>query len=163
MQTATVHQIKNEIKHLDKPELMELCLKLAKFKKENKELLSYLLFEADDEAHFINTIKQDITDEFNTINRSSSYLIKKSSRRILKDTKKYIRYSKKVETEIELLMHFCHELGKFNSALEQNVVLGNMYRTQIKAIKKNMAKVHEDLQYDYSETLETLEGHWVNN
>ena len=58
MEVASVHQIKNEIKHLEKTELMELCLKLAKFKKENKELLNYLLFEADDEAHFIETIKK---------------------------------------------------------------------------------------------------------
>lgn len=159
MQTATVHQIKNEIKHLEKVELMDLCLKLARFKKENKELLGYLLFEADDEAHYIETIKNDITTEFEEINRSSSYLIKKSSRRILKDVKKYIRYSKKAETEIELLMHFCQELGQFKSALDRNLVLGNMYRTQVKAIKKKMAKVHEDLQYDYAEGFDALVKH----
>lgn len=161
MQTATVTHIKNELKHLEKYELLELCLKLAKFKKENKELLSYLLFEADDEAHFIETIKEDISDEFRDINRSSSYLIKKSSRRILKDVKKYIRYSKKTETEIELLMHFCQELGQFSSAMERNVVLGNMYRTQVKTIKKCIAKVHEDLQYDYSEAFEALKKHRI--
>lgn len=159
MQTATISQIKNEIKHLEKNELMELCLRLAKFKKENKELLSYLLFEADDEAHFVKGIKEEITTEFQNINRSSSYLIKKSSRRILKELKKYIRYSKKVETEIELLVHFCQELGCFKSAMDRNVVLGNMYRTQVKAINKLMAKVHEDLQYDYAEALESLQKH----
>jgi len=159
MNTATVPQLKNEIKHLEKGELIELCLKLAKFKKENKELLSYLLFEADDEAHFIETIKDDITDEFENINRSSAYLIKKSSRRILKDVKKYVRYSKKTSTEIELLMHFCYELGQFKSALSQNVVLGNMYRTQVGVIKKAMAKVHEDLQYDYADALDSLMDH----
>lgn len=161
MQTATVHQIKNEIKHLDKVELMELCLKLAKFKKENKELLSYFLFEADDEAHFIETIKNDITTEFEEINQSSSYLIKKSSRRILKDTKKFIRYSKKTATEIELLMHFCQELGQFKRALEQNIVLGNMYRTQVKTIQKRIATIHEDLQYDYQGGFEKLMNHSV--
>ncbi len=159
MNTSTVTQLKNEIKHLEKIELIELCLKLAKFKKENKELLSYLLFEADDEAHYIETIKDDITTEFNGINRSSSYLIKKSSRRILKEVKKYIRYSKKTQTEIELLMHFCQELGQFKMAINQNIVLGNMYRTQVKMIKKCMLKVHEDLQYDYKETFESLTNH----
>ena len=159
MITATVPQLKNEIKHLDKGELMELCLKLAKFKKENKELLSYLLFEADDEAHFVDTIKKEITSEFEGINRSSSYLIKKSSRRILKDVKKYVRYSKKIETEIELLMYFCQELGQFKSVLYQNVVLGNMYRTQVGVVKKNIAKVHEDLQYDYADAFEALIKH----
>lgn len=159
MNTATIPQLKNEIKHLDKEELMELCLKLAKFKKENKELLSYLLFDADDEVHFIEIIKKDITIEFDGINCSSSYLIKKSSRRILKEVKKYVRYSKKVETEIELLMHFCRELGLFESALIENVVLANMYRTQVGVVKKCIAKVHEDLQYDYGEAFEKLIKH----
>lgn len=159
MITATVPQIKSEIKHLDKDELMDLCLKLAKFKKENKELLSYLLFEADDEAHYIETIKNDISADFESINRSSSYLIKKSSRRILKDVKKYVRYSKKTATEIELLIHFCQELGGFKSALSQNVILGNMYRTQVKVIAKNIAKVHEDLQYDYQDAFDALKQH----
>lgn len=159
MITATVPQIKTEIKHLDKNELVELCLKLARFKKENKELLSYLLFESDDEMHFINTVKEDITTEFETINRSSSYLIKKSSRRILKEVKKYVRYSKKTATEIELLIHFCQELGLFKAALDQNVVLANMYKTQVKTIGKNIAKVHEDLQCDYQEAYEELMEH----
>ncbi len=159
MLSATVTQLKNELKHLEKGELMELCLRLAKFKKENKELLSYLLFEADDEAHFVDTIKEDITADFNSINSSSAYLIKKSSRRILKDVKKYIRYSKKVETEIELLMHFCRELGKFSYAMRQSVVLGNMYRTQVKQVEKCLTKVHEDLQYDYHDALVPLVKH----
>lgn len=159
METASISQIKNEVKHLEKPELMELCLKLAKFKKENKELLSYLLFEADDEQHFIATIKEDISDEFENINRSSTYLIKKSSRRILKETKKYIRYSKKVETEIELLLHFCTELSYFEDELSQSVVLGNMFRTQLKMLGKCLQKVHEDLRFDYSETYDALKEH----
>lgn len=153
---ATVPQIKNEIKHLDKDGLMDLCLKLAKFKKENKELLSYLLFEADNEAHFVETIKGDISSEFGGINRSSSYLIKKSSRRILKEVKKYIRYSKKPATEIDLLLHFCDELSQFSSAIEHNLVLGNMYRTQVKAIAKCLKKVHEDLRYDYQDAYDQL-------
>lgn len=159
MQTATVPQLKNELKHLDKEALTDLCLRLAKFKKENKELLTYLLFEADDEAHFVEGVKDEITEEFRNINRSSPYLIKKSVRRILKSVKKYIRYSKNNTTEIELLIHFCQALGPFSAAMERSVVLGNMYRTQVKTIQKSLAKVHEDLQYDYQEAFESLKKH----
>ena len=49
MRSASVHEIKQELLTLKPAELVELCLRLAKFKKENKELLNYLLFEAQDE------------------------------------------------------------------------------------------------------------------
>lgn len=163
METANVHQIKHEIKHLEKVELIDLCLKLAKFKKENKELLSYLLFDADDEDAFIDKVKRDVTAEFRVINRSSTYLVKKSARRILKEVKKYIRYSKQTRTEIELLMHFCGELGEFRNELSQSVVLANMYRTQVKLVEKSLNKVHEDLQYDYYEVFEGLKSCVVCN
>ena len=46
MKTATVTVLKKELKYKSNDELLNLCLTLSKFKKENKELLTYLLFEA---------------------------------------------------------------------------------------------------------------------
>ena len=48
MKAAKVSEIKKDLKRKTQPELLDLCLHLAKFKKENKELLTYLLYEADD-------------------------------------------------------------------------------------------------------------------
>ena len=45
-----LQDIKKEIQHLRPEQLAELCLRLARYKKENKELLAYILFEADNEA-----------------------------------------------------------------------------------------------------------------
>ena len=53
MKTASVKEIKDELKFKTSDELRELCLQLSRFKKENKELLTYLLFEAQDEEAFI--------------------------------------------------------------------------------------------------------------
>ena len=50
MKASTVSELKEELKHLPPAQLLELCLRLARFKKENKELLTYLLFEAHDTA-----------------------------------------------------------------------------------------------------------------
>lgn len=49
MKTATIAELKSELGNVPAPQLAELCIRLAKFKKENKELLTYLLFEAYDE------------------------------------------------------------------------------------------------------------------
>ena len=77
MKAAGVKAIKEELKNRDREELTELCLSLSKFKKENKELLTYLLFEADDENYYIKGIKEEIEIEFDEVNRKSYYYIKK--------------------------------------------------------------------------------------
>ena len=156
MKTATVNELKNEIQHLSQTELIEAVLVLSKFKKENKELLTYLLFEASDEAGFIEGVKEEISNEFSTINCNSYFYMKKSVRKILRITKKYIRYSKNKETEIELLLYFCKELKNLKPSIYKNISLNNIYDRQITFIKKNLTKLHEDLQYDYNLMLDEL-------
>ena len=118
MKPVTIKKIKDELHYKSSLELIELCLKLSKFKKENKELLSYLLFDAEDEVTYIYNVNEYITLLFNDINTKSFFYIRKSVRKILRLTKKYIRYSKKKETEVELLIHFCKELKKISPFLK---------------------------------------------
>jgi len=112
MKPVTIKKIKDELNYKSSQELIELCLLLSKFKKENKELLTYLLFDKDDEETYISKVKEYITLLFDEINTKSFFYIRKSVRKILKLTKKHIRYSKIKETEVELLLHFCKELKK---------------------------------------------------
>ena len=156
MKTATVKQLKDELKHHSSDELMTLCLRLSRFKKENKELLTYLLFEAHDEASYIESIKVEIDEQFETINTNSYFYIKKSVRKILRLIKKYSRYSLKKETEVELLLYFCKKLKAFKPSINRNVTLTNIYNRQIVTITKIISGLHEDLQYDYQMLLEEL-------
>ncbi len=48
MDTASIKQLKDTLSTLGREELIGLLLRMVKFKKENKELLTFLLFEADD-------------------------------------------------------------------------------------------------------------------
>ncbi len=158
MKAVSVVTIKKELQHRSTEELMALCLRLAKFKKENKELLTYLLFESHDESGYIETVKQEIDEQFENINTDSYFYIKKSVRKILRNIKKYARYSLKKETEVELLLYFCYTLKDFEPSIKRNVTLTNIYERQILMIKKIVATLHEDLQYDYNQELETLEN-----
>ena len=110
MKAVSVVTIRKELKHKSNEELAELCLRLSRFKKENKELLTYLLFEADSEEGYIETVKTEIDEQFEAINTDSYFYIKKSVRKILRNTKKYIRYSLKKDTEVELLLYYCKQL-----------------------------------------------------
>ncbi len=156
MKAATVKQLRDELKNYSSKELIEFCLRLSKFKKENKELLTYLLYEADDEAGYIDNVKLEIDDQFEEINSKSYYFIKKNIRKILRNLKKYIRYSQKKETEVELLIYFCQKLNEFKPSIKKNTILSNIYVRQINSIQKTVSKLHEDLQFDYGEEIEAL-------
>ena len=156
MKTASVKEIRQALAERSPKELLEICLRLSRFKKENKELLTYLLFEASDEMGYINGVKSIMDEEFADINARSFFYIKKSVRKILRNTKKYIRYSPKKETEVELLLYFCQKLQAFRPSISRNRVLKNLYYRQIDFIEKKLGKLHEDLQYDYGIELENL-------
>ncbi len=158
MKTATVKELKQELSHHSQAELVELCLRLSRFKKENKELLTYLLYEASNEAGYIDGVKAEVTQQFTEINTDSYYYIKKSVRKILRRVKVYIRYSKLKETEVELLLYFCTELKELRPSIARNVTLTNLYDRQILMIKKAVSTMHEDLQYDYNLMLEEMEA-----
>lgn len=154
MQSATVKELKQELNSRPQEELVDLCLQLSKFKKENKELLTYLLYEAGDESAFVDGIKREMEEQFDEINVSSYYYIKKSVRKILRGVKKYIRYSRKKETEVQLLTFFCYKLKSMSPPMEKSVALHNIYDRQIALIRKAISSLHEDLQYDYMSELE---------
>ncbi len=158
MKAVTIKKLKDELQHRSSHDLVELCLKLSRFKKENKELLTYLLFEAHNETMYIQSVQEYMDTLFEEINTKSFFYIRKSVRKILSLTKKYIRYSKKKETEVQLLLHFCIRLKELTPSISRSPRLQNVYDRQILMIKKAIATLHEDLQYDYHLELEEL-GH----
>ncbi|WP_418500243.1 hypothetical protein [Flagellimonas sp.] len=149
MKAATIAQLKKELQFRSQDEVMQLCLRLARFKKENKELLTYLLFEADSEESYIEVVKQETDEMFSEINVNSFFYIKKSVRKILRTLKKYIRYSGDKATEVELLLYFCEKLKDFRPSIRRNTTLLNLYQRQLEYIAKKIPLLHEDLQHDY--------------
>ena len=93
MKTATIQEIKQELHEQPPGKIKELCLRLARFKKENKELLTYLLFEAHDESGYVQSVKLEIDEEFEKLPHSNLHLTKKSIRKVLKSINKYGRYT----------------------------------------------------------------------
>lgn len=157
MRTSTTQELKQELTGLRPAELVGLCLRLARFKKENKELLTYLLFEANDEEGYVRGIKEEITELFGTINRSQLYFAKKTLRKIVRVINKYSRYSGNKQTDLELRLFFCQQLKDSGIPFRQNAVISNIFDVQLKKIKANLANLHEDLQHDYNREVESLE------
>lgn len=157
MKPASLKEIKTELNNYPKADLEALCLRLTKYKKENKELLSYLLFESSNEEEFIRKVKGQIDTEFNKINLSSLFLAKKTIRKVLRTTQKHIRFSGIKRTEVELLMYFCLKVKKSGIDLQKSKAMKNLYDRQVEKINKALSSLHEDLQYDYRMEMEEME------
>ena len=156
MKAASVSEIKNELGNLPPARLAALCLQLAKYKKDNKELLSYLLFEEHDLSAYIESVKKEIDEQFTEINASHLYFAKKTLRKILRITNKHIRYTGSKQAEAELLIYFCQKMKGSGIHLKNSVVLVNLYEGQLKKINATVASFHEDLQYDYLKEIKKL-------
>ena len=156
MDAASLNELKKELNELDPRQLQSLCLRLAKFRKDNKELLTYLLFEQQDEHGYVENIKREMTEEFNNVSNLNTYYLKKSLRRILKLVNKQIRYSGLPETELALRIHFCQQIKESRMPVTGSRVLMNLYDQQLRKINQTWKKLQEDIQQDYREQIEQL-------
>ena len=103
------------------------------------------MFEADDENYFIKGIKDEIKTQFEEVNRKSYYYVKKSIRKILRNTKKNIRYSKKKQTELELILFFCKMLQEFTPSIKKSIPLSKIFEREIQRIQKIILTLDPDL------------------
>jgi hypothetical protein len=156
MRYSSIHEIKQELVTLKAGEVTALCLRLARFKKENKELLTYLLFEAQDEQRFIKNCTEEIAKLFGEINTSHIYFAKKTLRKILRVINKYSRYSGNKQTDMELRISFCQQLKASGIPIPQNAVIANIIDGQLKKINAALKTLHEDLQHDYRKEIAAL-------
>ena len=149
MKPASVSEIKKKLKETDKTALIEICQRLARFKKENKELLTYLLFEEDDLPGYIKTVKEEIDEGFLQVNTSNVYFAKKTIRKVLRIANKHIRYTNSKIAEVEILLHYLTNFKGMNLNWQKSTALINLYKTQLKKIDAAISTMHDDLQYDY--------------
>ena len=156
MKAASISEVKQELSNRTQKDLLALCLRLAKYKKENKELLTFLLFEADDIHAYINGVKKEIDELFEEVNTTSLHFAKKTIRKILRITNKHIKYTGSKEAETELLIHYCTAMKNTGIRIHRSAALSNLYNAQLKKIHTAIATMHEDLAYEYKKQVEEL-------
>ena len=156
MKAASINEIKQELTALPPKKLLELCLRLARYKKENKELLTYLLFEAHDEHGFIQSVKKEIDDQFEDLNKTNWYFTKKGLRKILRSLNKYSKQTASKEAQLEMFLYFTFKYKNSDIDYHHNKMLLNIYTQQIKKLKTLVESVHQDLIFDYKRQLEEL-------
>ena len=157
MKAASINELKQELLTLPPKKVLEICLKLARFKKENKELLSYLLFDADNENGYVESVKKEIDEQFILLPKGNWYHAKKGLRKILKGINKYSKHTATKESELEMLLHFCFNLKNSGIRFRSYKMLSTLYDQQLKKLYVLVEQVHEDLRFDYKKQLEQLQ------
>ncbi|OCX53470.1 hypothetical protein BEL04_03990 [Mucilaginibacter sp. PPCGB 2223] len=150
-----LQEIKKELQHLDDKQAALLLLRMARYKKENKELLAYLLFDAGDELAFAENFKHEIGLMMSQV-PLRSYDAAKLLRKVLKTTNKYIKFTGSKQVEAELLLTFCRNYLDYVDRRTSFKPLRTILTKQLEKVKKAIDKLHEDLQFDYTAEFDAL-------
>ncbi len=153
MKAASIAELKKELLRLDHGELLEACLRLARFKKDNKELLTYLLFLSSDERGFANLLCEEIDEQFSLTPNAH----KKTLRKVIRWMNKCLRFTKVKDTEIEVRLHFCRALRSSKTPIRRSRVVVNMYNGQLKKVRSVIEKMHEDIRNEVEREIQRLE------
>ncbi|HWY37433.1 MAG TPA: hypothetical protein VNY73_02670 [Bacteroidia bacterium] len=159
MNSAGLAEIKKELLELPKEQLLELCLALAKYKKDNKEYLGYLLFDAHDKQVFVVGIKAIIDEQMQALQKQPNlYYVKKGLRKLLRIVNKYCKYVADKAMAADVHIYFCAKLKDSGIPYHNNKLIVNLYKGELKKINSLVNSLHEDLRQDYREGLEKIEG-----
>ncbi len=156
MKTISLSQLQKELATLEKKQVLEICMKLAKHKKENKELLSYLLFGSADEKQYLEESKEKLDDLFLTVSRKTTYTTKKGLQKVVRHLNKFIKTSKNKQTEVELRIYFCSKIRAARINLDSSGIISNLYYREKDKINLALSKLHEDVQFDYRGEVEKI-------
>jgi hypothetical protein len=156
MKAASLNDIKKELKEIEPDQMIDFCIRLMKYKKENKELLTYLLFESGNEPAYIENVKAELEVQFDEVPKGNVYFVKKTVRKILRFANRQIRYSGIPETELELRIFFCSKMKSEKVPMPGGTVLYNLYQQQLSKINALISKLPEDIHADYEREIKRL-------
>ena len=155
MNNPKLAELKKELQYREVIELKELCLKLAKYKTENKELLNYLLFYQDRKDDYVFEVKTLLATDFENL-YPSIYYVTKQLRKLIRLMNKHIKYIGEKDKEVEITLSFC-ELFLATDLIKSThkALIGLLFR-QLKRVNKLLPKLEEDLQFDFQQQFEVL-------
>ncbi|TWU56661.1 hypothetical protein Poly51_25780 [Rubripirellula tenax] len=156
MKAATISQLKKTLVKLDHDALLDACLRLAKSKVDNKELLTYVLMKSVDEPAYVAEVCDEIDEQI----PAAKTIHKKTLRKIVRVMDKRIRHSGDRETELQIRIYFCRQFVDRGIRFGNCRVSANMYASQLKKIEKAIERVHPDLQFDFRQDMRGLDT-WI--
>lgn len=147
--------LKKELLELSKPELIQLCLRVAKLKRENKELLAYLIFDSGDPLFYAQKLKPEIKEVFEQPFQHAYYLTK-SMRKAMRLITKYYRFTSNKQGETELLIYLVEEFYLSWRNEYRYQALGKVIFRCLEKAQSNLKKIDEDFRADFEDPINEL-------
>ena len=157
MEIPSLAELKKDLSYLSEKELITLITDLAKFSRENKAFLYFKLNERDQPSLFVDSVKEELDEAFQTANTKNYHLGKKAAQTIRRKLNKALKLNKNKADQVELILYFCEELKKYGYLKFKHPVINNLFQVQLGKAKKLISTLHEDLQSDFEYRLEELE------
>lgn len=133
--------------------VVAMCIRLAKYKRENKELLSYLLFDSDNDELYAEQVKAELDVSFRDLDKRYSVQNKKKLAKTIRLMDKHVKFVGSKRFEAQMRIYFCCQIKNLTPSFRQHSVVQGIYSRQIDKINKAVAALHEDLQYDFIEEM----------
>ncbi len=155
MEKVSLSDIRKELSFVSREELIGICLRMARLKKENKEHLAYLLFSKD-EAVFIAEINEEITSGMHDLKHINTFQAKKVLQKTLRTITKNKKFCLSKVYEMEVMLHFVREMEQKKVPYSSSAYLFQFYAKQVIKLGKILPGLDEDLQTDYQSEVEEL-------
>lgn len=155
MNNPKLADLKKELNYHEGTELKELCLRLAKYKTENKELLNYLLFYQDRKDDYVLEVKTLLATDFENL-YPSIYYVTKQLRKLTRIMNKHIKYIGEKDKEAEIALSFCELFIDTDLVKSSHKALIALLFRQLKRVNKLIPKLQEDLQFDFQQQFDLL-------
>ncbi len=155
MDKFSLSDIRKELAYASPEELKSLCLRMARFKKENKEHLAFLLFQKN-EADFIKSVKAEISDALDDIHRIHAFQARKVLQKTLRTIVKYKKFCLSKVFEMEVMLHFIRSMQAKQISEYTSSYTGQFYKKQQLKLVKILESLDEELSMDYRDEVEDL-------
>lgn len=156
MHSATIDTIKTELKQLPPKQVLDLLLRLARFKKENKELLTYILFESANESEYVEQVKKEIAEEMLEIDGLPGYQYKKQFRKIQRKINKPVKYIGNKSATAELYLHMIRMISEKKKTTYLAAFLEKIVQQYTVKIEKLLPGIEDDLAADIRKQLKQI-------
>lgn len=155
MEKVSLSDIRKELSFVSREELIGICLRMARLKKENKEHLAYLLFSKD-ETIFIAEINEEITSAMLDLKHINAFQAKKVLQKTLRTITKNKKFCLSKVFEMEVMLHFVREMEQKKVPYSSSAYLFQFYAKQVIKLGKILPGLDEELQIDYQSEVEEL-------
>ncbi|OOG73825.1 hypothetical protein [Algoriphagus sp. A40] len=156
MEIPSLAELKKDLGYLSEKELIGLIIDLSKFSRDNKAFLYFKLNEKDRPFLFVDSVKAELDEAFQTANTRNYHLAKKASQTIRRKLNKSLKLSKNKADQAELILYFCEQMKEYGYVNHRHPVIENLFQVQLGKAQKLIATLHEDLQSDFSFRIEEL-------